>query len=186
MNKTERQQQILERALPLFTTLGYKGTTTAAIAKEAGISEVTLFRHFSSKQDIFMKCIEPVFLDTMGSTLVEETSSDPQTTLQELLQERIETISKNHGLVRLVLSESALISDFKEEGLLQIMTQKFLMLFEKIGIPAQHKPFVLRLVMGSILSFLYLPDQDPVTIERTTKSLTHMIFHYMTKENSHE
>lgn len=186
MDKLERQKQILESALELFTTLGYKGTTTAAIAKQADISEVTLFRHFSSKQEIFMKCIEPVFSETMESSLVAKDPSDPKMFLHSLLQERIQTISKNHLLVRLVLSEAAFISDFKEEGLMQIMTQKFLSLFEKIGIPQQNRDFVLRLVMGSILSFLYLPMEDPKIIDGFTHNLTEMIFAHALKGGRHE
>ncbi|QSX08513.1 TetR/AcrR family transcriptional regulator [Alkalibacter rhizosphaerae] len=185
MKKSERQEQILKSALQLFTQLGYKGTTTAAIAKQAKISEVTLFRHFSSKQEIFMKCIEPVFMDTMEVAMDADKTSDPKATMKRLLTERIKTISQNHSLVKLVLSEAAFISDFKEESLMQIMTQKFMVIFKKIGIPADQREFVLRLVMGSILSFLYLPVIDQKIAEAYMKDLTEMIFDYISKEERH-
>jgi AcrR family transcriptional regulator len=185
MKTTERKEQILSNALHLFTRLGYKGTTTAAIAKAADISEVTLFRHFTTKQEIFMKCIEPVFLEVMESTLDLSTMKDPKITLTNLLTERIETISQNYMLVKLVLSEADFISDFKDENILQLMTQKLMVTFEKIGIPKKERAFVLRLVMGSILSFLYLPVDDKKTIETYATELSDMIFSHTTKEEYH-
>ncbi|HEY5974579.1 MAG TPA: TetR/AcrR family transcriptional regulator [Geobacteraceae bacterium] len=51
------QGRILAAALQLFSQQGYNPTTTRAIAKEAGISEVTLFRHFSSKEQLLEEVI---------------------------------------------------------------------------------------------------------------------------------
>lgn len=51
------QARILTAALQLFSQQGYAGTTTRAIAREAGISEVTLFRHFPSKDQLLKEVI---------------------------------------------------------------------------------------------------------------------------------
>ncbi len=40
---------LLTAALELFAARGYDATTTAAIAQHAGVSEMTLFRHFATK-----------------------------------------------------------------------------------------------------------------------------------------
>jgi AcrR family transcriptional regulator len=42
----------------LFSGTGLKSTTTAALAKAAGISEAILYRHFGSKQKLFEKVVE--------------------------------------------------------------------------------------------------------------------------------
>ncbi|WES63050.1 helix-turn-helix domain containing protein [Microbacter sp. GSS18] len=50
MSKTERTREaLLTAALELFAERGYAGATTAAIAERAGVSEMTLFRHFPTK-----------------------------------------------------------------------------------------------------------------------------------------
>ncbi len=54
MNKEDREKELLQAALNVFIEKGYKGTTTAEIAKKADISEVTLFRYFKSKDEIFI------------------------------------------------------------------------------------------------------------------------------------
>lgn len=44
--------KILEAAAELFARNGYAGTPTRAIAKRAGVNEVTLFRRFGSKRGL--------------------------------------------------------------------------------------------------------------------------------------
>ncbi len=46
-------EKIIEAAKELFSTKGYAATTTKDIASHAGVSEVTLFRHFESKRNLF-------------------------------------------------------------------------------------------------------------------------------------
>lgn len=45
-------REILETALRLFTEQGYDETTVAQIAREAGVSQRTLFRYFGTKEDL--------------------------------------------------------------------------------------------------------------------------------------
>ena len=45
-------QEILQTALRLFTQQGYDETTIAQIAREAGVSQRTLFRYFGTKEDL--------------------------------------------------------------------------------------------------------------------------------------
>ena len=44
-----------EAALELFAERGYDATTTALIAQRAGVSEMTLFRHFPAKESLLLE-----------------------------------------------------------------------------------------------------------------------------------
>ena len=54
MKAEARRRQLLEVAAELFAANGYQGTTTAALAEAAGISEPILYRHFNNQLDLFV------------------------------------------------------------------------------------------------------------------------------------
>jgi TetR/AcrR family transcriptional regulator len=54
----ERRRALIDTALRVFAEGSYRGTTTAEIAREAGVSEPILYRHFVSKRDLYLACIE--------------------------------------------------------------------------------------------------------------------------------
>ena len=54
----KRREQLLDVAAELFSVRGYAGATTSQIAKEAGITEPIIYRHFKSKRDLFVALIE--------------------------------------------------------------------------------------------------------------------------------
>src|SRR5438034_6231487 len=54
----ERRQALVSTALRVFSQGSYRGTTTAEIAREAGVSEPILYRHFASKRDLYLACID--------------------------------------------------------------------------------------------------------------------------------
>ncbi|MEA1993667.1 MAG: TetR/AcrR family transcriptional regulator [Euryarchaeota archaeon] len=56
--KEKTEKKILDAGLKLFSCHGYIGTTTKRIAEKAGITEVTLFRHFGSKRNLFYAVLE--------------------------------------------------------------------------------------------------------------------------------
>jgi AcrR family transcriptional regulator len=55
---TERRAGILAAATRCFADRGYAGTTTASVATEARINEALVFRHFGSKQELFLACVD--------------------------------------------------------------------------------------------------------------------------------
>ncbi len=57
----ERRQAIVDAAIRVFTESSYRGTTTAEIARAAGVSEPILYRHFASKRDLYLAAIDQVW-----------------------------------------------------------------------------------------------------------------------------
>lgn len=58
MTGDARREQILATAVELFSQRGFKGTTTKEIAAAAGVSEATVFKHFSSKDDLYAAILD--------------------------------------------------------------------------------------------------------------------------------
>src|SRR5215208_3167308 len=54
----ERREEIIALAIEQFAIGGYRGTSTEAIARAAGISQPYLFRLFKTKRELFLACLE--------------------------------------------------------------------------------------------------------------------------------
>lgn len=76
----ETRQRILLAARQLMAQAGFKSATTRKIAEAAGVNEVTLFRHFGSKENIL-------------ATLVEEMAS-VRPALEESLESEFENLEE--------------------------------------------------------------------------------------------
>ncbi|HEY5059202.1 MAG TPA: TetR/AcrR family transcriptional regulator [Gaiellaceae bacterium] len=62
LSAPERRQELVETAVRVFTEGSYRGTTTAEIARAAGVSEPILYRHFASKRDLYLAALDHVWV----------------------------------------------------------------------------------------------------------------------------
>lgn len=58
---TDRRAAIVDAALSVFSARTYSGATTAEIARAAGVTEPILYRHFGSKRELFLACVDEVW-----------------------------------------------------------------------------------------------------------------------------
>ena len=68
---TDKRARILEAALELFTEHGFKGTSTAAIAQQAGVATGTLFHHFKTKEELINELYKETKLSLVHSLAAE-------------------------------------------------------------------------------------------------------------------
>ena len=61
MPAAERRQALIDTAIRVFSEGSYHGTTTAEIARAAGISEPILYRHFASKRELYLAALDHVW-----------------------------------------------------------------------------------------------------------------------------
>lgn len=54
------QKAALVAAMTLFAERGFDGTATSDIAKQAGISQATIFKYYHTKQDLLVAVVKPV------------------------------------------------------------------------------------------------------------------------------
>ena len=65
------RQRLLRAALELYTTVGFRATTTPSIAARAGVAEGTIYRHFSGKEHLLNEVFRGA--QRWGTTIVQET-----------------------------------------------------------------------------------------------------------------
>ncbi len=98
------RQRLLRAALELYTTVGFRATTTPAIAARAGVAEGTIYRHFSGKEHLLNEVFRGA--QRWGTTLVRETAEGPQDVparLQQLAGRLLETAASDAPLTRMLL-----------------------------------------------------------------------------------
>jgi AcrR family transcriptional regulator len=54
----QRKAAVLDCACGIFSTGSYRGTTTAEIARKAGVTEPILYRHFDSKRHLYLAVLD--------------------------------------------------------------------------------------------------------------------------------
>jgi len=102
----DTKEKILDASLSLFSKKGYLGATTKEIAKKAGVAELTLFRHFSSKEKLFEEAIKRrSFLPTLKGLLPELKELSYADALIEIANRYLERLSERRDLIRIMHSE---------------------------------------------------------------------------------
>lgn len=69
MGKPTARKKVMEAATLLFGEKGYTATTIREVAEKAGVSELTIFRNFKNKENLFR---ESIILRTTPVALLEE------------------------------------------------------------------------------------------------------------------
>lgn len=105
--KTEvRRRQVVEATLRLVAKGGLGNLTTAGLAREVGMSEANLYRHFRGKDEIIRETVESIIENLMKNIeRVIALSGTPLVKLKKAFTLHLEYIERNEGIPRLVFSE---------------------------------------------------------------------------------
>ncbi len=96
----ERRADVLECACGIFSKGSYRGTTTAEIARQAGVTEPILYRHFQSKRALYLACLDSAWADTrqMWERAVAA-EPDPALWITAMGSAYLKAAKERHGLV---------------------------------------------------------------------------------------
>ena len=98
MRKAERKRQLLLHAKQLFVSHGYQNTTTKRIAETAGVTEPVLYRHFDTKEALFLEVLKEVREATLNRWRTETAHlTDPLAKLHAIADMYLGT-TREHAL----------------------------------------------------------------------------------------
>ena len=97
---------LLRAAIKVFAETGSRGATTRRIAHEADVNEVTLFRHFKSKDDLLRAALQ-FFAAQATLRELPKDPVDPRTELIEWCRAHHRELYKVRALVRRSMGEFA-------------------------------------------------------------------------------
>ncbi|CUR40165.1 Transcriptional regulator, TetR family [Limosilactobacillus reuteri] len=100
------KKKVLTTALKLFANNGFHATTTAKIAKQAGVSEGTIYKYFSSKDDLLAKLLQPILIEIKNNFFSNlDDQADLPTLVKFVVTDRINFIEANFDFIRLIFQE---------------------------------------------------------------------------------
>ncbi len=105
--KTSRKQQILECLARMLEASPGERITTSALAKEVGVSEAALYRHFPSKSKMFEGLIE--FIEDSIFSRITLILSEEKSTLkrcEKIIGLLLNFAERNPGLTRLLTGDA--------------------------------------------------------------------------------
>jgi AcrR family transcriptional regulator len=103
----ETAQRILEAAAQVFSERGYVGATTRALAAAAGVNEVTLFRHFGTKQGLFQAVVEQFSaVPGLAARAAQLTGDDYRADLTRIAQHYLAMLRRNRRAILMTMAES--------------------------------------------------------------------------------
>lgn len=101
------EKKVLIASLHLFAKQGFHATTTAEIAKEAQVSEGTIYKYFSSKKNLLSHLLTPMLSRIRNNFF---TKLDQPKSLDDLIslviQDRVAFAEENFELIKIMLQES--------------------------------------------------------------------------------
>jgi AcrR family transcriptional regulator len=100
------RQHIIDVAAEAFAANGYARTTTRSLAAAAGVSEVTIFRHFGNKENLFMAIMECYGGPAIAAELEAQLTGDYRFDLHTIGKHAMEIILERSKFMRLMFCEA--------------------------------------------------------------------------------
>lgn len=111
LSSIERQEQIRKEALRIIHYKGYSNLSIRELAKNVGISEAAIYRHFESKDAITLALLED--LKDQFQVLVQGIGNieSPREMLYQFILRMIHFLENNHEMTALLFNEEVFPPD---------------------------------------------------------------------------
>jgi AcrR family transcriptional regulator len=104
------REKILAAAIRSFADNGYEGTTTAGVARAAGVTQPLVHRHFESKEGLWYAAMDQVFADVRLFTAPDPTLP-PLEAIQQALAGFVRLSSERPEVHKIILREGSAKSE---------------------------------------------------------------------------
>ena len=102
----ETRQRIMLAAAQVFAEKGYARATTRALAAAAGVNEVTLFRHFGNKQNLFAAIIDAFAAPALTAAFETQLTGDYRQDLLTMGKLVMDLMLQRRHAMRMMLCEA--------------------------------------------------------------------------------
>lgn len=150
---TGTREKILAAAVRVFAKEGLDGATTRSIARAAKVNEVTLFRHFGSKDRLITAVIGKAFPNK--ATALPPESSDLKSDLIDFVHRYESQLTANLPMVRVCLSDIMRHREYEQQVVAAIFKPMRAALIERLE-RADLKPGITPSIAADLFSGMIL------------------------------
>ncbi|WP_338125186.1 TetR/AcrR family transcriptional regulator [Paenibacillus dendritiformis] len=112
----DTKERIIEAAMTLLKEKGYRGASTKAIASVAGVNEITLFRHFGNKRNIFTAVMEKFsYLPSFEKMFKEDVMWDLQADLRMFALNYLDYFRNNGDIITIAYKELGMFPELDRQ-----------------------------------------------------------------------
>lgn len=154
---TDTSDRLLFSAINLIAEKGYKAVSTKEIAKEASVSEMTLFRHFGTKQGILEAAIDRFYYSTSMKELFDKNIVwDIEKDLLMISEAYHKLMKKNQKVILIAYKEGNTIEGLFEQINKHPRQLKELLIYYFLEMKQMGKMQFEGNVEGLAMSYLYM------------------------------
>lgn len=199
-NYYRRKKKILIAAVKVFSKKGFQGSRTSEIAKEAHVSEGTIFNYYKCKKDLLVGILIETIVNVINPivTLSYKKDSDNKESLEnsmhKLIMDRLILFRENYQLIKTILVEAMYHKELYEilnkdlyPKLVELVDSYIEKNIENGNFRNLEKNLISRTVIGSVIGYVFLSNTLPESFaggsdEEEVRKIVDVILYGIAKE----
>lgn len=157
-----KREQILQGALQIFLQRGYEGTSMDQVAATAGVSKITIYKHFQDKQGVFTALVEQVTAQRFHQVFGDlDFNQEPAIALRQLAQKLLDLMAIDEeyiAFLRLIIGESGRFPELAQLFIKALPQKVWALLSHYFAthpdLHAEHPEATARIFMGTLMSYV--------------------------------
>jgi len=124
VSQEDKRRRILDGAVRVFSRNGFFNSKVAHVAREAGVTDGTIYLYFKNKEDLLIQ----VFIDTMETAIARQRAAlegltNPLDRLQSFIHVHFDVVKDNPSLAEVLTVELRQSSKFMHESDMRLFGQ---------------------------------------------------------------
>jgi AcrR family transcriptional regulator len=185
----QRQEQILEAGLNVFSRCGFDGATIPDIAREAGVAVGTIYNYYSSKRELFVAAIARFIIEPFAAVIRQTPKAVDASFISTIIEDRLNVGLDNISHFLPLLGEIQRDPELRQRYTRQVM-QPIMAMMEKHYASRIEEgvfrdvnlPIIIRAIGGMIIGFMLLygieGEESPIRgldRKKLAKELTELV-----------
>ena len=189
----DTRAKIIQAASDLFAERGYAGTSTRAISEQAGVNEVTLFRHFGTKENLAKEIMSQFGGQAIAEKMIQHLSGDYQQDLLLIGKTILQVMRERNDVMRMAICEAGHFPEFQEivaenpRQLRLMLASYFQSQTDRGAIRQSHAELLAQAFLGTFFSYTVLRGflldelQPPLSDEEFVSQYVEVFVHGIEK-----